>query len=40
MDVPGLDGNEVSVNFLLKGRYARLVLEDGVDGEIGFWEGV
>ena len=31
-----LDGNEVFGNFLLKARYARLVLEDGVDGEVGF----
>ena len=40
MDVPGLDGNGVFGNFLLKVRYARLVLEDGVDGEMGFWDGV
>ena len=40
MDVPGLDGNGVFGNFLLKFRYARLVLEDGVDGEMGFWDGV
>ena len=40
MDVPGLDGNGVFGNFILKVRYARLVLEDGVDGEMGFWDGV
>ena len=38
MDVHGLDGNGVFGNFLLKVLYARLVLEDGVDGEMEFWE--
>ena len=32
VDVPGLDGNGVFENFLLKVWQARLVLEDGVDG--------
>ena len=40
MDVPGLVVNGVFANFLSKFWYARLVLEDGVDGEVGFWEGV
>ena len=40
VDVPGLDGNGLFGNFLLKVRYARFVLEDGVDEEGGFWEVV
>ena len=40
MDVTGLDGNGVFGNFPLKVLSARLVLEDGVDGEVGFWESV
>ena len=40
MDVHWLDGNGLFKNFSLKVLQTRFVLEDGVDGEVEFWEGV